>query len=58
MENLGLSYGSRTSRRQSPSIALISIGPGGQRIFIRGASDGSDPNFGHSKSVDDGLPGR
>ncbi len=33
---------------QSPSISLISTGPGGQRIFIRGASDGSDPNFGHS----------
>ncbi len=33
---------------QVPSISLISTGPGGQRLVIRGASDGSDPNFGHS----------
>jgi len=32
----------------SPSISLTSTGPGGQRFFIRGASDGSDANFGHS----------
>ena len=32
---------------QVPSISLISTGPGGQRLVIRGASDGSDPNFGH-----------
>jgi outer membrane receptor protein involved in Fe transport/tetratricopeptide (TPR) repeat protein len=32
----------------APSISLISTGPGGQRLFIRGASDGSDANFGHS----------
>jgi outer membrane receptor protein involved in Fe transport/tetratricopeptide (TPR) repeat protein len=30
----------------SPSISMISTGPGGQRITIRGASDGSTPNFG------------
>jgi outer membrane receptor protein involved in Fe transport/tetratricopeptide (TPR) repeat protein len=30
-----------------PSISLTSTGPGGQRLFIRGASDGSDANFGH-----------
>jgi outer membrane receptor protein involved in Fe transport/tetratricopeptide (TPR) repeat protein len=30
----------------SPSISLISTGPGAQRFFFRGASDGSDPNFG------------
>lgn len=32
----------------SPSVSLTSTGPGGQRLFIRGASDGSDANFGHS----------
>ena len=32
----------------SPSIAFISIGPGQQRIFMRGVSDGSNPNYGHS----------
>jgi outer membrane receptor protein involved in Fe transport/tetratricopeptide (TPR) repeat protein len=32
----------------SPSISVTSTGPGGQRLFIRGASDGSDANFGHS----------
>jgi outer membrane receptor protein involved in Fe transport/tetratricopeptide (TPR) repeat protein len=32
----------------APSVSMISTGPGGQRLFIRGASDGSDPNFGHS----------
>jgi outer membrane receptor protein involved in Fe transport/tetratricopeptide (TPR) repeat protein len=30
----------------SPSISMISTGPGGQRITIRGASDGSTPNYG------------
>ena len=29
-----------------PSISYISVGPGQQRFFIRGASDGSNPNFG------------
>jgi outer membrane receptor protein involved in Fe transport/tetratricopeptide (TPR) repeat protein len=32
----------------SPSISSISSGPGGQRITIRGASDGSSPNYGSS----------
>ena len=32
----------------TPSISMTSTGPGGQRLFIRGASDGSDANFGHS----------
>jgi outer membrane receptor protein involved in Fe transport/tetratricopeptide (TPR) repeat protein len=32
----------------SPSVSLTSTGPGGQRLVIRGASDGSDANFGHS----------
>jgi iron complex outermembrane receptor protein len=32
----------------SPSIAFISTGPGQQRIFMRGVSDGSNPNYGHS----------
>jgi outer membrane receptor protein involved in Fe transport/tetratricopeptide (TPR) repeat protein len=30
----------------SPSISMISTGPGGQRITIRGASDGSTANYG------------
>jgi outer membrane receptor protein involved in Fe transport/tetratricopeptide (TPR) repeat protein len=30
----------------SPSISMISTGPGGQHITIRGASDGSGPNYG------------
>jgi iron complex outermembrane recepter protein len=30
----------------APSISFISTGPGAQRFFIRGASDGSNPNFG------------
>jgi iron complex outermembrane receptor protein len=32
----------------APSIAFISTGPGQQRIFMRGVSDGSNPNYGHS----------
>lgn len=32
----------------APSIAMISIGPGQQRIFMRGVSDGSTPNFGYA----------
>jgi outer membrane receptor protein involved in Fe transport/tetratricopeptide (TPR) repeat protein len=32
----------------SPSISFISSGPGGQRMTIRGASDGSSPNYGSS----------
>jgi outer membrane receptor protein involved in Fe transport/tetratricopeptide (TPR) repeat protein len=32
----------------SPSISFISSGPGAQRITIRGASDGSSPNYGAS----------
>jgi outer membrane receptor protein involved in Fe transport len=30
----------------APSISFISTGPDQQRFFIRGASDGSNPNFG------------
>jgi outer membrane receptor protein involved in Fe transport len=30
----------------SPSISFISSGPGGQRMTVRGASDGSSPNYG------------
>jgi outer membrane receptor protein involved in Fe transport len=33
---------------RSPSISYISTGPGQQRFFMRGASDGSNPNFGRS----------
>ncbi len=32
----------------SPSISFISSGPGGQRMTIRGVSDGSSPNYGSS----------
>jgi outer membrane receptor protein involved in Fe transport/tetratricopeptide (TPR) repeat protein len=32
----------------SPSVSFISSGPGAQRLTIRGASDGSSPNFGSS----------
>jgi len=32
----------------TPSISFISTGPGQQRFFIRGATDGSNPNFGSS----------
>ncbi len=42
LENLAISkvedYATRT-----PSISMISIGPGGQYLFMRGASDGSNP---------------
>ena len=31
----------------APAVSIISTGPGGQKLFIRGASDGSDTNFGH-----------
>jgi len=30
----------------TPSMSMISIGPGRQRFFLRGASDGSNPNYG------------
>ena len=39
----------------APSLSLISSGPGGQRFFIRGASDGSDANFGNSKQSTTGF---
>ena len=32
----------------APSIAFISTGPGQQRLFMRGVSDGSSPNYGQS----------
>jgi iron complex outermembrane recepter protein len=42
LENLAITkvedYATRT-----PSISMISIGPGGQYLFMRGASDGSNP---------------
>ena len=39
----------------APSISLISSGPGGQRLFIRGASDGSNSNYGFSKASTTGF---
>ena len=39
----------------SPSIAMISTGPGGQRITIRGASDGSTANYGFSNNSTTGY---
>jgi iron complex outermembrane recepter protein len=39
----------------SPSIAFISTGPGQQRLFMRGVSDGSNPNFGHSNLATTGY---
>lgn len=39
----------------SPSIAMISTGPGGQRITIRGASDGSTANYGFSNGSTTGY---
>jgi len=39
----------------SPSISMISTGPGGQRITIRGASDGSTANYGFSNGSTTGY---
>jgi iron complex outermembrane recepter protein len=49
MENLGIAK-LEDYLTLSPSISFISTGPGQQRLFIRGASDGSNPNFGHSST--------
>jgi len=47
LQNLGISQ-VEDYLTLAPSISLISTGPGQQRFFIRGASDGSNPNFGGS----------
>ena len=39
----------------APSLSLISTGPGGQRLFIRGASDGSNANYGSSQHSTTGF---
>jgi outer membrane receptor protein involved in Fe transport len=39
----------------APSIAFISTGPGQQRLFMRGVSDGSSPNFGQSNLATTGF---
>jgi iron complex outermembrane receptor protein len=37
--------------QKSPSISFISVGPGTQVIVMRGASDGSTPNYANSSST-------
>ncbi|HUI59519.1 MAG TPA: sulfotransferase, partial [Steroidobacteraceae bacterium] len=35
---------------RAPSVNFISLGPGQQRFFIRGVSDGSNPNFANTNT--------
>ena len=50
MQNLGITsfddYASKV-----PSISFISIGPGTQTFFMRGVSDGSNPNYANSSAT-------
>src|SRR5208282_4117543 len=43
IQNLGISQFEDYAFR-SPSLSFISIGPGYQEFFLRGVSDGSNPN--------------
>ena len=40
-----------TTRRRIPSISFISIGPGTQVLVMRGASDGSNPNYANTSAT-------
>lgn len=50
IQNLGISQFEDYASR-SPSISFISIGPGYQNFFLRGVSDGSNPNAANTSTT-------
>src|SRR5262252_3486273 len=50
MENLGIT-GLEDYVQKSPNMSFISTGPGTQIIVIRGASDGSTPNYSNTSAT-------
>src|SRR6204780_1938218 len=50
IQNLGISQFEDYATR-SPSISYISIGPGYQQFFMRGVSDGSNPNVANASTT-------
>ncbi len=50
LQNLGISQFEDYAEK-TPSISFISVGPGTQLFFMRGVSDGSNPNYSNSSST-------
>src|SRR5579864_5746595 len=50
VQNLGIA-GFDDYATKVPSISFISIGPGTQTFFMRGVSDGSNPNYANSSAT-------
>jgi iron complex outermembrane receptor protein len=50
IQNMGISQFEDYATR-SPSISYISIGPGYQEFFMRGVSDGSNPNVANTSTT-------
>lgn len=50
MQNLGITQFEDFAEKV-PSISFISVGPGTQIFFMRGVSDGSNPNYSNSSST-------
>jgi iron complex outermembrane recepter protein len=50
MQNLGITNFEDYAQR-TPSISFINVGPGTQTIVMRGASDGSTPNYSNTSST-------
>ena len=50
LQNLGI-VGFDDYAEKMPSLSFISIGPGTQVLFIRGVSDGSNPNYANTSAT-------
>jgi len=50
LQNLGITQFEDFAQKV-PSISFISVGPGTQLFFMRGVSDGSNPNYSNSSST-------
>src|SRR5215468_3315859 len=50
MENLGITS-LEDYAQKAPNLSFISIGPGTQVVVVRGASDGSTPNYANTSST-------
>jgi outer membrane receptor protein involved in Fe transport len=50
MQNLGI-VSLEDYAQKDPSISFVSVGPGTQVVVMRGASDGSSPNYSNSSTV-------
>src|SRR5579863_1478764 len=50
MQNLGISSLDDYVQKD-PTISFVSVGPGTQVVVMRGASDGSSPNYSNTSSV-------